>query len=107
MKTNFYKNGNYLLILGVLVFASCIKNVEEDSEQIISFEKNVKPILDANCVSCHGPNTPNLTTINSIISNAASVREQVVTGQMPIGSSLTTNEINIIVDWVDAGALDN
>lgn len=107
MKVNFNKKSNYLLILGVLVFASCIKNVEEEDIIVISFAKDVKPIIDANCVSCHGPNTPNLTTFENIKANASSLKEEVVSGRMPIGGSLTTTEISKIVDWVDAGALDN
>lgn len=115
MKMNFYKNTSYLLVFGLLIFASCLRNVEEEEiiedpigeEVVISFKTDVKPLIDDNCASCHGPNTPNLTTLSNVMANAAIVKEQVVTRQMPIGKTLTAEEINTIVGWIDAGALDN
>ena len=114
MKKFFYLK-RLFFVLSVLVFAACLTNVEEDEivetsiedETIISFKEDVKPIIDARCASCHGPNSPNLTTFSSIQANATTVKDQLETRRMPIGSSLTNAQIAIIVDWVDAGALDN
>lgn len=114
MKHFFYLN-RFFLLLVLALFTACLTNVEEDEivdepivdEIVVSFKTDVKPIIDANCVSCHGPNTPNLTTFSNIQANAATVKDQVERRLMPIGSSLTTQQIATIVDWVDAGALDN
>ena len=105
MKHFFYLK-RFFLLLVLALFTACLTNVEED-EIVVSFKTDVKPIIDANCVSCHGPNTPNLTTFSNIQANAATVKDQVERRLMPIGSSLTTQQIATIVDWVDAGALDN
>mgnify|MGYP001097807174 FL=1 len=115
MIANDDKSKMYVFVLSVLLFTSCLKNVEEDdaidnsdnTTQVISFAKNVKPIIEVNCVGCHGGTYPNLETFNSIVSNSAIVREQVVSRKMPIGNILTPDEINTIVNWIDAGALDN
>ena len=115
MIANDDKSKMYVFVLSVLLFTSCLKNVEEDdaidnsdnTTQVISFAKNVKPIIEVNCVGCHGGTYPNLETFNSIVSKSAIVREQVVSRKMPIGNILTPDEINTIVNWIDAGALDN
>ena len=103
----------------VILFTSCLTNVEEeemnnidpgnDPCMSITFSANVKPIIDANCVQCHGNggNFPNLTTYNGVSSNAGLVKSEVVSRSMPQGSSLTQSEIDAISCWVDAGALDN
>lgn len=114
MKKKIYLKTSFLL-LTLVIFSACLTNVEEEGiieepiseEIVISFAKDVKPIIDVNCASCHGPNSPNLTTLANIQANATTVKDQVETRRMPIGSSLTNAQIAIIVDWVDAGALDN
>lgn len=114
MKKKIYLKTSFLL-LTLVIFSACLTNVEEEGiieepiseEIVISFAKDVKPIIDVNCASCHGPNSPNLTRFGSIKENAASIRTQVDTRRMPIGSSLTTNEITTILNWIDDGALDN
>ena len=110
LKSTFLKS---LLLFSVVFLSSCLTNVDE--EQVIdpcttvSFSTDVKPIIDANCVQCHGTggNFPNLTTYNGVSANAANVKSQVVTRAMPIGASLSDDEIQAISCWVDAGALNN
>ena len=102
----------FTMLLGFL-FASCLTNVDEEQEidpcTTVSFALDVKPLIDANCVSCHGVGgqSPNLTTYNSISANAATVKSEVVSKEMPIGGSLTDAEIQAISCWVDNGALNN
>lgn len=107
-----------LLILSTIVFfASCLKNVEETIEETpetdpcatITYALSIKPIIDNNCIQCHGTggNFPNLTTYNGTSANANSVKAEVVSRRMPQGGSLTTTEIEAISCWVDAGALNN
>jgi mono/diheme cytochrome c family protein len=115
MEKYFYQKSNFFFFLLIILLSSCLTNVEEEEvaeepigeEIVISFKTDVKPIIDTNCASCHGPNTPNLTTISSIMANSSNVKGEVVSRRMPIGKTLTTEEINTIVGWIDAGALDN
>jgi len=39
--------------------------------------------------------------------NLLIIRQQVITGAMPIGSTLTEEQIELISCWVDNGTLDN
>ena len=91
----------------------------------VSFSQDVLPILRASCVSCHGStrqraglmlNTYEVMMTGAsgeavIIPNdaAASVLVQVITsGEMPKDDTkLSDAEVQLISDWINAGALDN
>lgn len=87
----------------------------------ITFSKDVAPILQAKCQQCHQPNSiapMSLTSYKEARPWARSMRERVATRQMPpwhidpsVGVqkfkndlSLTEEQINTIVRWVDQGA---
>ncbi|HLK48538.1 MAG TPA: hypothetical protein VKT49_10405 [Bryobacteraceae bacterium] len=84
-----------------------------------TFSKEVAPILYKNCVSCHRPGEiapMSLLTYEQARPWAKSIREKVVSGQMPPWHSsqphgifandrrLTDQEKNTLIAWVDAGA---
>ena len=74
------------------------------------YSTNVNSIIQANCAtaSCHGVGSTNgagqLTAYASVKNSAAAIRASVVSGSMPKGSSLSTEQKNTIVCWIDAGA---
>lgn len=112
--------GIAMLCIGLLIlFFSCETNVEEDTviEDMMgmevepcapSFANDIKPIIDSNCISCHnGTQFPDLRTYQGVSTNAGIVKIQVVNRTMPIGGSLTNDEIDLISCWVDNGAPNN
>jgi len=121
MKYNSLLKIKCFLALATIIFASCITNVDEelvinddptveDPCSTITYALDIRPILDNNCTSCHsttGGQPPNLETFQNVNANAAIVRSQVVSREMPIGGTLTNEEIQAISCWVDAGALNN
>ncbi len=118
MKNSFYFPKKWLLFsLVAITFCACLNNVEEPLEEnpiedfckTRSFSTHVKTIIDANCIQCHGQggNFPNLTSYNSISSNAISIKAEVVSRRMPQGTSLSNEDIQTISCWVDEGALNN
>jgi mono/diheme cytochrome c family protein len=107
---------NVLAIVILTVFsAACVSNIEEQQEELsnegekVSYSNNVKPIMDARCVSCHGAggNFPELKNYTEVSTHAIIVKNEVASGRMPRGAALTASQIKSIVDWVDEGALDN
>lgn len=111
-----------VLFLFVITFslASCLTNVDEEIQldpgvedpcADITFTMNVKPIIDNNCVGCHSTTGSasflNLESYETVTANAARVKSEVVSRDMPIGGSLTNEEIQAISCWVDAGAPNN
>lgn len=103
----------FLLLLIITSLSSCLTNVDEEEAvdpcTTITYTINVKPIIDNNCIQCHGNggNFPNLTTFTGTSANAAIVKDAVVTKRMPQGGLLTNEEISSISCWVDGGALNN
>ena len=68
----------------------------------------VKALVNAKCVTCHGGVAPsgnmNLTIECNIVLNKDNINNRaIVIGDMPQGSSLTTAEKQKITDWVNAG----
>ena len=84
-----------------------------------TFSKDVAPLLNKNCVTCHRPGEiapMSLLTYEQVRPWAKSIREKVVSGQMPPWHAaegrgtfandrrLTDAEKKTFVAWVDAGA---
>ena len=119
-KNNPFKATILVIILGVF-FISCISNVEEqlidtigEEEQVeetfVSYSANVKPIIDGRCISCHSPSggtSPDLTGYANLKAKAARVKSRVGNGTMPQNGALPQSQIDIVVNWVNEGALDN
>ena len=90
-----------------------------DSKTAVTFTKNVAPILYKSCAECHRPTgvaPMSLMGYKEVRPWAKSVKERVVDRSMPPwfadpkhgefanDPSLSQDEINTIVSWVDAGA---
>ncbi|MFN8404055.1 MAG: c-type cytochrome domain-containing protein [Anaerolineales bacterium] len=91
----------------------------------ISFVNDVVPILQSRCWKCHGGEETkeglDLTTFASIMAGSENgsvvtpgdvenslLAEQVVSQEMPKrGPKLTPPQVQIIVDWIQQGALNN
>ena len=91
------------------LFSSCTYNeiapiCEPDVQ---SFSELVYPIIESNCIGCHGNNSGRpavLTTYENFIDavNNYALEEWVVSLQMPPdGVGLDHSEIEIITNWID------
>jgi hypothetical protein len=68
-----------------------------------SYASNVAPLIQSNCVSCHG----SYTTYAGVKASITSIRSSIVNGTMPKNGSLSDDQKNNIVCWIDAGAANN
>jgi PBP1b-binding outer membrane lipoprotein LpoB len=91
----------------------------------VSFANEVMPVLENSCNECHGgkqikegldmrtyeglmAGSFNGTVLVAGNSADSLLVQQVIKGKMPKrGPKLTTEQIQIISDWIDAGALNN
>ncbi len=91
----------------------------------VSFAKDILPILQSRCENCHGGTSTqkglNLTSYSNLMAgsengpvvtagNAAdsSLVEMIVSQKMPKrGPKLTPDQVKLITDWVNQGALNN
>lgn len=90
-----------------------------------SFRNDIQPILEKHCIKCHGGEFPSegLSTesYESLISgsqngqviivgdaNNSLLFEQIKNGEMPKrGTDLTNEQIQLIQQWINEGALNN
>ena len=91
----------------------------------VSFANDVMPIFQAACIKCHGKEQIKAgldlrtydTTLQGSFKGAVIVPgdaansfliQQVVNGKMPkLGQKLTAEQIQVLTDWVNAGAENN
>src|SRR5213082_551726 len=108
-----------LLSLGA-VLAIAAPAFAADAPKQVTFTKDVAPIFQAKCQSCHQPNSiapMSLITYQDARPWARSIRDRVSTRQMPpwhidpsVGvrkfkndMSLSQEQIETIVRWIDSG----
>ncbi|MCT4663649.1 MAG: hypothetical protein N4A45_00280 [Flavobacteriales bacterium] len=114
---HFKRTFTFLLMLFTAI--SCSKEYENEanptppSDTNITYAKHVKPILDQNCISCHGGNTPvanlRLTTYEEAKASAKSQKlVQYIFGLqgapiMPPSGKMSFEKTQTIENWVDQG----
>ncbi|HLZ86777.1 MAG TPA: hypothetical protein VKQ52_06050 [Puia sp.] len=106
----------------ILAFSACYY----DKEQLLypstttcgatpsGFAANVLPFIQASCdqgSGCHGAGSGNgpgaLTNYTQIKNAGVSIQSSVTAGRMPLGSHLSTAQIQMINCWVANGMLNN
>lgn len=107
------------LLLVALCFATGSGTASDKA--VVTFSKDVAPIIHKNCSSCHRPGEVapmSLITFKEVRPWAKSIREKVAQRQMPPwladshhgvfsnDPSLSQKEIETIVAWVDGGAVE-
>ncbi len=114
-----------VLLVGVPFFISCDSRTTQDLEGIVTnptYTKDVKKIMDANCISCHSPNAtepafPNLDTYQNIADYQdpislgypskllCSIEANTCTNErMPKSAAPLTNPtITTIKNWINSG----
>lgn len=105
--------------------ATDIPATEEAATGSVSFANDVYPIFEASCVKCHGVETTkeglDLLTYENLMAGSRNgtvlvpgdaeeslLVQLIVEGEMPNrGPGLTAEQIQIISDWINEGALNN
>ncbi|PZR19954.1 MAG: hypothetical protein DI539_12290 [Flavobacterium psychrophilum] len=116
------------IILGsaflAMAFVSCDSHTyEEISEEIIidgdvTYDANVKSIIDANCVSCHSNGNvasfrplTNYTEVKNAVENGGLLQriqmQDAEPGVMPQTGRMSQAKIDVILQWNEDGLLEN
>ena len=78
-----------------------------------SFATDINPIIQSTCAvqDCHAAGSSNgpgaLTTYQRIFDSRTNIRSAVSSGTMPKTGSLSTDQKNAIICWIDGGAPNN
>jgi len=77
----------------------------------VSFSKDILPMLNTSCKSCHSPPSPNagvdVTTYSAVKSSATSINSAIQRGIMPPTGALSSANKQLIQSWVTAGEPNN
>ena len=105
--------------------APVAQNTPAGSVSAVSFSKDIVPILDNKCVNCHGADRIEeglkLQTYNDVFAGSKNgavvvpgdasnslLAELVANHKMPKrGAKLTDPQVQLIIDWINQGALNN
>ena len=123
MKISKKNKFNVTLKLSLLLFifsfaiTSCSSDddaptVDPPTAEKVTYTKNVKAIIDGNCLGCHGEPLENgapvhLTNYDEVKASSVKVASKVADGSMPAGGgSLTAAQKKVIADWAKDGFLE-
>lgn len=117
------KRANLIILLISIIFfvARCGKSSTGGSTVTdpclglsFKFAADVQPIFNSTCSNssfCHGTNSTNsggpLTDYNKIFLKRSDIKGQINAGLMPRNGSLTADQKNKIICWIDSGAPNN
>lgn len=134
MKKQFFLTAIALfLVTGFIIFQSGTMDIVTAarpsettvSVENVSFERDIYPILEMRCVKCHGGEFPSedlsMVSYESLMSgsqngqvivagdsNNSLLFQKIESGAMPKrGQDLTIEQIEIIRQWINEGALNN
>jgi hypothetical protein len=98
----------FSLLFAAALMTSCSKSsgpafVPDCSGAVKSFSADVMPIFQSSCNGCHN----NFSNYTDIVSDKSAIRSKIVDGSMPKKSSLTSDQKNSIICWIDNGTPNN
>ena len=105
-----------ILLVFVFIINACSKESVDytpDCTVTKTFAADAFPVIQAYCATsgCHASGSSNgpgaLTTYTEIYNARSSVRAAVADGSMPQNGSLTNEQKDAILCWIDAGAANN
>jgi uncharacterized membrane protein len=124
-----------LIVASALVLAACgggtapaasnVNATQGPAGANVSFAKDIMPLLQSRCVNCHGGQQTsrglNMTSYDSLMAGSQNgpiltagdatnslIVQFVTAGRMPKGGPrLTPSEVQLLTDWINAGAKNN
>jgi hypothetical protein len=119
LKITIMHNQLLKLAIGALLLIRCASNDQSTetttcSGVSLSFANDVYPVIKASCATnsgCHGTGSKQgpgeLLTYSEVYGARGEIKSSVSSGKMPEGSTLSSNDKNTILCWIENGATNN
>jgi hypothetical protein len=126
LKMNYHKHLVYSIITFMLLSACYFDNAEDIYQHFpkdcdvaeLSFTQDIAPIINDNCLGCHGNSNPSAglsltsyTAVKTVIDNGKlrdRINRQPSDGSvMPPGGPMSSCNVDKINAWIEQGALEN
>jgi hypothetical protein len=105
MKSKYIKTAGIVIGSLLLMSGACEPKEVVCNGATATYQKDIKPIVDDNCVSCHEDfNT--YEGVKGIVMNGEFEHEVIDEREMPQGSKLSYDELVLIKCWLDNGAAE-
>ena len=109
------------LLISILFMCGCTYKEEifnipanDCSGTIITFSSDIRPLVQSSCAissGCHGPGSISgpgpLTNYDQVHAASSNIKLAVESRSMPVGSSLSVDDIEKISCWIKSGAPNN
>ena len=83
----------------------------KDAPPVVRFRTQIRPIFRSYCseTGCHDAQSQifPLLTYQNIAPRASAIRGAVESRRMPLGNTLPAKEMELLLEWIDQGAMDN
>jgi uncharacterized membrane protein len=111
-----------IVVLSIALIISCTKSNDSNNNHTTNnvtctgtklFSSDVSPIIQSICANsgCHDASSTNgvgpLTNYQQVFNSRTSIRSAVASGIMPKNTTLTSDQKNAILCWIDSGASNN
>lgn len=92
---------------GAIAKSACL------TQSAVTYEKDIAPLVEENCIACHGPNSDDgdLTTYANVLGYVDDIRIRIFGGTeeqplMPPSGKMETSKTLLFSDWVRGGTLE-
>jgi uncharacterized membrane protein len=95
-----------MIVLGIMSKIELGPKIKEINQGPPTYEKDIKPIFKTRCSECHNymPGK-NWQKYEDAYSDRLNIKIKMLTKEMPQGKDMPQEERNLIVDWVNGGAV--
>ena len=114
-----YRKTNFIWVPACLLFSAFLSQAKTGHASLYTYEKDVRPILDAHCIKCHGPEKQKGklrfdTLSTDFLKDRAAAEtwhdasDQVKLAEMPPEDEdpLSAEDRKILTEWIDHNLAD-
>jgi hypothetical protein len=101
-----YSDPMRLFLFLALVLSSCSKKPSDPLPDQVTYIQHMVPLFQVKCQPCHNNSTPdrNWMEYNIAYNKRSLIKLRIENRTMPLGISISEQERQLIIKWVDQGA---